>query len=91
MTHSTRMSLCLFAAAADIRLEIDGGVSSGNIQEIARSGADMFVIGSALFTEPRTEVAYRGTIDCMRRELAKAKTLGMMTEAGGPRVVGAGG
>jgi len=75
LTHPTRMSPYLFAAAAaGIRLEIDGGVSSGNIQEIARSGVDMFVIGSALFTEPRTEVAYRGTIDRMRRELAKAKT-----------------
>jgi len=33
-----------------IRLEIDGGVTPNNIQEIATAGADTFVMGSALFS-----------------------------------------
>ena len=36
----------------DIRLEIDGGVTVDNIAEIARAGADTFVAGSAIFSQP---------------------------------------
>lgn len=57
----------------DIRLEIDGGVSGANIKEVAEAGVDMFVAGSAIFRDPRTEEAYKETIDGMRSELAKAK------------------
>ena len=32
-----------------VRLEIDGGVTPGNINEIARAGVDTFVAGSAIF------------------------------------------
>ncbi|MCC5852595.1 MAG: ribulose-phosphate 3-epimerase [Alkalimonas sp.] len=52
-----------------IRLEVDGGVKSDNIAEIAAAGADMFVAGSAIFNSP----SYRDTIDAMRAELAKVK------------------
>lgn len=55
----------------DIRLEIDGGVTLANIKEIAEAGADMFVAGSAILKDPRTEDAYKTTIDGMRSELAK--------------------
>ena len=58
----------------DIRLEIDGGVSGANIKEVAEAGVDMFVAGSAIFRDPRTEAAYKETIDGMRAELAAAKT-----------------
>ncbi|KAJ8599169.1 hypothetical protein CTAYLR_008558 [Chrysophaeum taylorii] len=58
----------------DIRLEIDGGVSAGNIKEVAEAGVDMFVAGSAIFRDPRTEEAYKETIDGMRAELAEAKS-----------------
>lgn len=37
------------ASGRDIRLEIDGGVKIDNIAEIAASGADTFVAGSAIF------------------------------------------
>merc|ERR1711871_607509 len=57
----------------DIRLEIDGGVSGGNIKEVAEAGVDMFVAGSAIFRDPRTEEVYKKTIDAMRDELAAAK------------------
>ena len=53
----------------DIRLEIDGGVKVDNIREIAEAGADMFVAGSAIFSQPD----YKQVIDQMRVELAKAR------------------
>ncbi len=37
------------ASGKAIRLEIDGGVSSANIADIAKAGADTFVAGSAIF------------------------------------------
>merc|ERR1719498_1895260 len=57
----------------NIRLEVDGGVSPANIKEIAEAGADMFVAGSAILKEPRTEEAYKSTIDNMREQLSSAK------------------
>ena len=53
----------------DIRLEVDGGVNSKNIAEIAAAGADMFVAGSAIFSQPDYKVA----IDELRTELSKGK------------------
>ncbi|EHR6179296.1 ribulose-phosphate 3-epimerase [Vibrio parahaemolyticus] len=53
----------------DIRLEIDGGVKVDNIREIAEAGADMFVAGSAIFSQPD----YKQVIDQMRNELAQVE------------------
>lgn len=53
----------------NIRLEIDGGVKVDNIREIAAAGADMFVAGSAIFSQPD----YKAVIDQMRHELAQAR------------------
>ena len=53
----------------NIRLEIDGGVKVDNIREIAAAGADMFVAGSAIFSQPD----YQAVIDQMRHELAQAR------------------
>ncbi|CFQ37646.1 MULTISPECIES: ribulose-phosphate 3-epimerase [Yersinia] len=50
----------------DIRLEVDGGVKVDNIRQIAAAGADMFVAGSAIFSQPD----YAAVIDAMRSELA---------------------
>ena len=55
------------AAGRDIWLEIDGGVKTDNIAEIARAGADTFVAGSAIFGAGD----YTATIRQMRGELAK--------------------
>ena len=55
------------ASGRDIRLEIDGGVKVENIAEIAAAGADMFVAGSAIFSQPD----YAEVISKMREELAK--------------------
>ena len=57
----------------DIRLQIDGGVTVDNIKEIAECGVDMFVAGSAILKAPRTQDAYKKTIDQMRTNLASAK------------------
>lgn len=53
------------ASGRDIRLEIDGGVKLENISEIARSGADTFVAGSAIFESKD----YAATITAMRSAL----------------------
>ena len=37
------------ASGKPIRLEVDGGVNTGNLREIAAAGADSFVAGSAIF------------------------------------------
>ena len=55
------------ASGRDIRLAIDGGVKVENIREIAAAGADMFVAGSAIFSQPD----YQAVIAQMRAELAK--------------------
>merc|ERR1719224_309127 len=57
------------ASGYDISLEIDGGVTTKNIKEIAEAGVDMFVAGSAIFNTDD----YKATIDEMRAELAAAK------------------
>jgi ribulose-phosphate 3-epimerase len=48
------------------RLEIDGGVKTDNIRDIASAGADTFVAGSAIFNTDN----YKSTIETMRSELA---------------------
>lgn len=58
----------------DIRLQVDGGVGVANIKEIAEAGADMFVSGSAILKEPRTQDAYASTIKSMREQLAQVNT-----------------
>ena len=55
------------ASGRDIRLQVDGRVKADNIADIAKAGADMFVAGSAIFSQPDYKVA----IDAMRAELAK--------------------
>ncbi|MBQ60991.1 MAG: ribulose-phosphate 3-epimerase [Gammaproteobacteria bacterium] len=56
------------SAGRDIRLEIDGGVKVDNIADIARSGVDTFVAGSAIFGTDD----YAATISDMRKALLDA-------------------
>lgn len=53
----------------DIRLEVDGGVTVDNIREIAQTGADTFVAGSAVFGASD----YGKVIAAMRSELEHAR------------------
>ena len=52
----------------DIWLEVDGGVKTDNIAEIAKAGADTFVAGSAIFGAKD----YKATITAMRTALAQS-------------------
>jgi ribulose-phosphate 3-epimerase len=56
------------ASGKPIRLEIDGGVKTDNIREIAAAGADTFVAGSAIFGSDD----YAATIAKMKAEIAAA-------------------
>jgi ribulose-phosphate 3-epimerase len=54
------------ASGKSIWLEVDGGIKTDNIAEVARAGADTFVAGSAIFGSKD----YAGTIREMRQQLA---------------------
>lgn len=58
-----------------ILLEIDGGVKTDNIAEIARAGADTFVAGSAVFGAGRDEDPnrYDSIIAALRAQLAQVQ------------------
>jgi ribulose-phosphate 3-epimerase len=57
----------------EIWLEIDGGVNTANIAEIARAGADTFVAGSALFGSGKDSDPHRydTIVSELRAALAK--------------------
>ena len=55
------------ASGRDIRLEVDGGIKVDNIRRVADAGADTFVAGSAIFSQPD----YAAVISAMRAELAR--------------------
>jgi ribulose-phosphate 3-epimerase len=57
------------SSGRDIWLEVDGGVKTDNIADVARAGADTFVAGSAIFNSPD----YAKTIADMRASLAAVK------------------
>ena len=57
------------AGGRPIRLEVDGGVKTGNIGEIAAAGADTFVAGSAVFGSDD----YAATITAMRAAAETAR------------------
>ena len=61
------------ASGRDIWLEVDGGVKTDNIAEVARAGADVFVAGSAVFVAGRDSDAhhYDSIVAALRAELAK--------------------
>ena len=62
------MRAIIDAAPMDIRLEIDGGVKTDNIGDIADAGADTFVAGSAIFGSND----YAATIGAMRATVDSA-------------------
>jgi ribulose-phosphate 3-epimerase len=54
------------ALGKEVWLEVDGGIKTDNIAEVARAGADTFVAGSAVFSSKD----YAATIREMRAKLA---------------------
>jgi ribulose-phosphate 3-epimerase len=59
------------ASGRSIRLEVDGGVKTDNIAEIAAAGADTFVAGSAIFGAKD----YKAVIEGMRKRLAGVRSI----------------
>ncbi len=59
------------ASGLPIRLEVDGGVKTDNIRQIAVAGADTFVAGSAIFGQDD----YPATIKAMREQIALAQSV----------------
>jgi len=57
------------ASGRDIRLEVDGGIKTANLREVAEAGADTFVAGSAIFNAED----YGEAIADMRRELRQVR------------------
>jgi ribulose-phosphate 3-epimerase len=55
------------AGGQPILLEVDGGVKTDNIGEIAAAGADTFVAGSAVFGAPDADGGYRSVMQQLRR------------------------
>ncbi|MGH8705235.1 MAG: ribulose-phosphate 3-epimerase [Burkholderiales bacterium] len=64
-----RIKAATGTSGRDIWLEVDGGVKTDNIAEIAAAGADTFVAGSAIFGSKD----YAATIRDMRARLASVR------------------
>ncbi|HEX9903219.1 MAG TPA: ribulose-phosphate 3-epimerase [Acidobacteriota bacterium] len=54
-----RMSRWLKGQKLDIPLAVDGGVKAENIEGLVRDGADVLVVGSAIFNSPDPGEAFR--------------------------------
>jgi len=54
------------SSGKDVWLEVDGGIKTDNIAEVAHAGADTFVAGSAIFGSKD----YAATIREMRNRLS---------------------
>jgi len=55
------------ARGLTVRIAVDGGVKTDNINAIANAGADTFIAGSAIFNSPD----YAVTLRHLHQELAK--------------------
>jgi ribulose-phosphate 3-epimerase len=57
------------ASGTNARLEVDGGITIGNVAAVAAAGADTFVAGSTIFGS----ADYGETIAALRREIRAAR------------------
>ena len=55
-----------------IVLQVDGGIKTDNIAQIALAGADCFVAGSAVFSAPDADGHYREVLGRMRLAIERA-------------------
>jgi ribulose-phosphate 3-epimerase len=49
-----------------ISISVDGGVNIENIKAIAKAGADIFIVGSAIFN---SKESYKITIDKLKKQI----------------------
>jgi ribulose-phosphate 3-epimerase len=61
-----RIDAHMAAGGQPIWLEVDGGVKTDNIREIAQAGADTFVAGSAVFGAPDADGGYKTVMQALR-------------------------
>ncbi|WP_180125524.1 ribulose-phosphate 3-epimerase [Rhodoferax sp. BLA1] len=61
-----RIDAHVAAGGQPIWLEVDGGVKTDNIREIAQAGADTFVAGSAVFGAPDADGGYKTVMQALR-------------------------
>ena len=61
-----RIDAHVAAGGQPIWLEVDGGVKTDNIREIAQAGADTFVAGSAVFGAPDADGGYKTIMQALR-------------------------
>jgi len=67
-----RIDAHVAAGGQPILLEVDGGVKTDNIGQIAAAGADTFVAGSAVFGAPDADGGYRTVMQALHRAAATA-------------------
>ncbi|MEW6442306.1 MAG: ribulose-phosphate 3-epimerase [bacterium] len=70
MDKIRRLREILDRAGRDIHLEVDGGIKTDNIGDVAQAGADVFVSGSGIFGT----ADYAGTLAQMRSRIEAATT-----------------
>lgn len=61
-----RIDAHVAAGGQPIWLEVDGGVKTDNIRDIAQAGADTFVAGSAVFGAPDADGGYKTVMQALR-------------------------
>lgn len=73
LEKARRVSRMITERNLSVSLEIDGGIGSANIAEVARAGVDTFVAGSAVFNAGQNSdpQRYNSIIATLRAELAK--------------------
>jgi ribulose-phosphate 3-epimerase len=54
-----------------VALEVDGGIKVGNVHNVARAGADIFVAGSAIFNARDKGGGFRDVMGALRHELSR--------------------
>lgn len=52
----------------EMEIAVDGGIKEGNIAEVARAGANVICVGSAVFLQPDPAAAYRRLVALARGE-----------------------
>jgi len=54
------------SACPDMEIGIDGGIKEGNIAQIARAGADIIYVGSAIFLQPQPAESFHRLLSLAR-------------------------
>lgn len=70
MEVRSRIDAHMASGGQEIWLEVDGGVKTDNIRQIAEAGADTFVAGSAVFSAPDGDGGYRTIMRKLMQEAA---------------------